>query len=502
VNAALDLLAGLVMEDGRRWGEVAYPWPWADAAAVLDPEPHAPRRFWDQRARGMSKTDDAAGDGLCTLVADAPPRSRSFAYAGDQDQARLILDSIAGFTERTPGLADLVEVGARTVTCRATGATLSVESSDSASAFDTRPYFTVVDEVAQWPDTSNFGRLWSAIVSATGKVAGSRLLVLSSAGSPSHPAFKRWTVAQESPHWRTSNVPGPSPWWSDADIEAAREQLLPAEFRRLILNEWAEADDSLATVDDVAACVGSFTVLEPRRGARYVMALDVGTRRDATALAVTHLEPSPTGRRVVVDRVMRWTGSRLHPVSLSDVETALLAVWRNYGRPKLIYDRMQAEQLTERLRHAGVRCDEFVFSSAGVNRLARSLFGALRDRAILLPADDELVAELSAVRLVETGPGLVRLDHKSGQHDDMAVVCAMCTASFMDRPTGGARILTADHLRVPSLRLTPSREAAAETGPPVVSERGERPLPPLQYRRRVGRFVVDDRRYQKPGTWR
>ena len=172
-------------------------------------------------------------------------------------------------------------------------------------------------------------------------------------------------------------------------------------------------------------------------GTSYVAALDVGTRRDSTVLAVGHAEPSPWGRRVVIDRVWRWTGTRSDPVSLTDVEVALLAAWRAYGRPKLVFDRMQAEQLTERLRAAGVRTEEFVFSTSGVDELARSLFASLRDRAVLLPDDEDLIAELSSVRLVETEPGLVRLDHRAGDHDDMAVTVAMVIASMLEKPESG-----------------------------------------------------------------
>jgi len=126
-------------------------------------------------------------------------------------------------------------------------------------------------------------------------------------------------------------------------------------------------------------------------------------------------------------------------VSLSDVETAILATWRAYHRPKLVFDPYQAAQLSERLQTAMVRTEEFTFSTAGVNRLARSLYGALRDRAIVLPDDDGLLTELASVRLVETGPGLVRLDHRAGGHDDQAVAVALVLVELTDLAQGGGR---------------------------------------------------------------
>lgn len=41
-------------------------------------------------------------------------------------------------------------------------------------------------------------------------------------------------------NWRT----GPSPWWASEGVDAAREALLPAQYRCLTECQWAEADDA------------------------------------------------------------------------------------------------------------------------------------------------------------------------------------------------------------------------------------------------------------------
>jgi hypothetical protein len=457
---AKNLLATLRLEDGRRWGDAAEPWQWDDAAAVLAPDPPESQRpsrwrrrqtagdyprwhYW-LRGRGMSKTTDAAAVLLALLVTLAPPRSRSYVYAADGQQAGLLLDALAGLAERS-GLLGRVEIRARSVIVKATGASLSIEASDAASAFGTRPWLVVVDEFAMWGETDNFRRLWSSIVSGLAKVPGSRLLVLSSAGSPGSLAHKQWVSAEKSPHWRTSCTPGPSPWWSAADIEATRADTMPAEWDRLILCKWVAGDEALVVAEDLTACTGSYRVREPEPGVRYCMGLDIGTRRDATVLVVGHTEATPAGRTVVIDRVQRWRGSRLSPVSLSDVEVAIVRTCQQYHRPKLVFDPFQAAQLTERLRTAGVRTEEFTFTTGSVNSLARSLFGALRDRAIVLPDDDELLDELASVRLVETGPGLVRLDHNRSGHDDQAVAIALVVLELTRLgPEGGRPVIFDD----------------------------------------------------------
>ena len=432
----LDLLAGLVMEDGRRWGQVAYPFQREDAAAVMAGG-DAPRRHFLLRGRGMSKTTDVAAITLALLLCEAPERSRSHMYAVDADQAALFADAFAGFVGRTPGLAGAVDVKARTVTVRGTGASLTIETSDGASAYGTRPWLTVVDELSMWPSTQNYRQLWGAIVSAVPKVPGSRLVVIGTAGPPSGLGAEVWESVQSAPSWRTARTPGPSPWWSEADVESTRADLTPADWRRLILCEWAEGDDSLTTPEDVEAAIrGGSAALEPRGGVQYVAALDVGTRRDLTALAVGHLERRAEGRVVVIDRVLYWRPSQGGRVDLSEVEAATLRLCRQY-RARLRFDRMQAEQLTSNLTRAGVQVREYVFSAQGANRLARAIHGALRDRSLSLPDDPEVRDEFLTTRLVETAPGVVKLSNPRGAHDDIVTAVGMVVADLTERPDVG-----------------------------------------------------------------
>jgi len=468
------LLSALVLEDGRTWGEVAEDWQRADALAVIAAalDPGEARRHNLLRGRGMSKTTDVAALVLALLLTRAPARSRSHVYAVDAEQAGIFGDTLAGLVARTPGLGGAVDVGVRTVTVKTTGATLTVESSDGASAFGTRPWLTVVDELGAWPSTTNARRLWSAIVSAVPKVPGSLLLVIGTAGSPTGLGAEVWAEAETSPHWRTSLRPGPSPWWTPEDVDALRADLTASEWRRLILCEWAEGDDALSTAEDVAACIRSGAgTLPPRHGVEYVAALDVGTRRDLTALVVGHTERRDAGRVVVVDRVLYWRPSRDERVDLSEVEAATLRVCREYGVRRLRFDRMQAEQLTANLARAGVRTDEYVFSASGVNRLARSLWGALRDHALDLPDDDETRSEFLSTRLVETGPSTLKIQNPPGAHDDIVTAVGMVVADLTERPDTGR-----GSLHIPGGRIT--RDAAAP-------HTGARPAPPRRLAARM-----------------
>lgn len=121
---------------------------------------------------------------------------------------------------------------------------------------------------------------------------------------------------------------------------------------------------------------------------------------------------------------------------LAEVEASVLRICREYGA-KLRFDRMQAEQLIANLQRQGVRCEEYVFSAAGANQIARRLWGALRDRALVLPDDAELREEFLTVRLVETGPATVKLSNPAGYHADIVTAVGMVAADLLGRPEVG-----------------------------------------------------------------
>jgi phage terminase large subunit-like protein len=432
-------MSALVLESGRRWGEVAVAFQREDAAAIFDAS--GARWHFETRPRGGSKSTDAAGVALVWLATEAPAGARGYIVAVDSDQAGLLVDAAAGLTDRTPALQSALNVQALKIAGRS-GASVEVLSADGASAFGLRPHLVVIEEFAQWPETRNSRRLWTAILSAMGKVPGSRLVILTSAGEPGHFAYKVLEEARRSDRWRTSEVPGPLPWVDPVELEAQRPLLRDSEFARLHLNQWTQSEDRLVSVEDLEAAAVLDGPQAPQAGVRYVVTLDVGLTKDACVVVVAHAEPLGeeygAPRRVIVDRLMRWQGSRLRPVKLGEVEQAIEQASSEYHGAPLHADPYQAVGLLQRLRSKGVRASEFTFSAQSVGRVANALHLALRNRLLLLPDDPDLLAELGRVRLREISPGAVRLDHDSGEHDDQAVAIAIAVAVLQGEPQSGA----------------------------------------------------------------
>ena len=139
-----------------------------------------------------------------------------------------------------------------------------------------------------------------------------------------------------------------------------------------------------------------------------------------------------TGIRVVLDRMEVWARTSQRPVQLTDVEEWVAEAAHSY-RATVRLDPWQAIGLMQRLRTRGVRCEEFAFSATSVGRLASTLHLLLRNHLLALPDDEELLDELAHVRLRETTPGVVRMDHDPDQHDDHAIALALASSKLVER---------------------------------------------------------------------
>jgi phage terminase large subunit-like protein len=435
-------------------------------------------------------------------LTSAPAGATSYVVAADADQAQHLLASVRSFILHQPLLRTRMKVEARRVVFladRERVSSLEVVPSDEASSYGARPWLLIADELAVWPETPNSRGVWAAMVSALPKVEGSRLVVLTSAGSPSHWAMGVLEQARRSPSWRVSETPGPLPWIDPEVLVVQRSLLTPSQYARLHENKWVAGEDRLTSPEQVRRCIGHRGTLPPRKGVRYYCGLDVGLVNDRTVLTVAHRERREGGDVVVVDRQTAWQGTRANPVDLSEVEAACYEASKTYGGGKLIFDPWQSVHLAQRLRARRVKTEAFTFSSASVGRLALTLYRLLRDGALDLPDDDELAAELSSVILKENQPGQYRIDTQGSGHDDRVISLALVAQKLAAEPHRGSHMFIAQG-EVPKVRLL-RRESSPNNEPPVpVVEPGQkRRIPPGQSIR-IGKFVVDRRYYHPPGS--
>ncbi len=410
-------------------------------------------------------TTDIAGMAIAWLIADAGPMSRGYVVASNSEQAAHVIDAAAAFRARTPELDGIITVENEKIIVE-NGSWIRVLSLSDSGAWGLREArFLIADEFCQWPETRAAKRVYEAIRSTVQKETGCRLCILSSSGEPPHwsratydEALREQRMALEQGRpamWRVSDMPGPVPWQDPDEIEQLRNELSPSAYDRLVLNIWSQDEDrAIAEEDFDIAAQKRFRVVhkvptglrgyglnlrDPVPGEKYLMTVDIGIYRDATAICIAHKEPldpaQPKGlQRVVVDHLERWSGSRKRPIQLQDVEDWIMAYSQRYNRCKVVCDPDQFIGNIQSLNRRGVRAVAFTFSSTSVGQIATALVQAFRNRQIWVPDYKGLRDELIRVRLRETAPGVTRLTHdKLKGHDDQAVVIALACHELLGK---------------------------------------------------------------------
>lgn len=441
-SAALDLMYALVLEDGDRWGAKAIDWQIKDLEAIFDKK--GPNKHFMTRPRGGSKTTDLGGVAVSWLKADAPVRSRGYVVASNSDQAAILIDAAAGLIARTPELDGALTVENERIINPETGAWVRVLSLSDSGAWGLRDaHILIADEFAQWPETRGAKRVYTAIRSTVQKVAGCRLVILTSAGEPSHWSYTEvFRFAKNDPKgWRVSEMPGPVPWQSKDELEALARELAPSAYERLVLNIWSEDEDRAISPEDYDAAampckvIGSgrevtLSLFEPVKEIKYTQFVDIGTRNDATVMVVAHKEPVDPGdrhgaHRLVIDQLTRWQGTKKAPVQLSKVEEYLVAQSARWNGASVVGDPNQFVGTLQNLNRRGVKAVEFVFGATSVGQVATALVQTFRNRLASIPDAPVLRDELLRVKLRESSPGVTRLDHDRSGHDDQAVTIGM-----------------------------------------------------------------------------
>jgi hypothetical protein len=412
----------LVMEDGRPFGDVMASFQRDFFRAVFATTAEglpAHRLVYDERRRGESKTEDCAAAALADLLT-GPPRHKSFAVAGDEDQASLILDSIIGFKARSPMLAELV-IQKSIVLNPETGSELRVMSSDAPTAYGIRPRRVFFDELSLQVNE----RLWTAMWTSVGKNPRSQMVAVSMAGWDfSSLGWRIRELAAKSPRYYFATREGSelAPWLSPEVMDEQRDSLHPADFARFWECRWTEPKGSWITREMYEAAETGHESFTAVPGAAYAIYVDLGLVHDATAIAVCHLEGDPGTGVVVLDRLVTMQGSHTFPVDLEAVEDLVAQLMTQYGCWRVVFEAPQsvasAQRLQKRLPQAHI---EARWPTAQVQaRLFGNLYHLFSARRVRLFPHEQLKKE--ALNLVtKTVAGLMKVVDSAAIHQDHVI---------------------------------------------------------------------------------
>jgi len=248
-----------VLEVDEPYGVVMQPFQQELFEAIFAVKPDGLPRYrllYDERRRGESKTEDIAAAALADLMT-GPDLHRSFAVAGDEDQARLVVDAIVGFKVRSPILED-IEIDRLVVRNRVTLSELRILSSDARTNYGIKPRRIFFDELSLQRDERQWTVMWSAIA----KKAHAQMVAVTMSGWDfTGLAWRIRELARESDAYFFASREGtePAPWLSAAQMEEQRLTLHPADYARF----WVCLGPSPRVRGSLARC--TTTLSEARR---------------------------------------------------------------------------------------------------------------------------------------------------------------------------------------------------------------------------------------------
>lgn len=476
----------LILPDGRRLGTAMESWQRESIFAPLDERQedgrYRYRLCYFELPRGHAKTTAIAGEAVTQLTLGGYDW-RGHVVAGDRDQARELFDAAVGFVRRNPVLDAAFTILRDRIVANHTGASLRVHSADAPTAHGLVVDWVAFDEFWNQPSRD----LWDAFYTAMVKRANWRAIVITTAGYDRETIC--WEVrelARQRPDFYAFVAPGQlASWISEEEIERQRATLPPHVFQRLHENKWVEGSGSFITPEELRVCVDDRLFPQARGWPRdsYFAGVDLGLKRDRTAVAIVHVAQDttqmfPTGA-VVLDDLMVWEGTRKKPVQIAEVEEWIAFAMERFNIRRIGVDPWQAQSTLQTYRGRWP-VEEFVFSPQNVARLSSNLYHIISTRRLRLYPDADLERELLQLEAVQTSYGW-RIDHRPGKHDDRAIALGIACLLANDhrvarRPT---RLSTA---RVG--RRTRNRSVARVRGGFLyVDEKGEAAWRPARERR-------------------
>ena len=306
-----------------------------------------------ERGRGHSKTTDLAVTCIWALVFATRP-IRGYCFAADQDQAGLLKAAMATIVRLNPWLGSVIDVQ-KDVAVNVgkghpgEGGKLSIEASDVASSYGILPDLIIADELVHWEGD---GSLWHSIISSAAKRSNCLLVVITNAGFVDSWQWAVREAARTDESWNFSRLDGPQASWLTEERLAEQRRMLPAvAYLRLWGNQWSSGGgDALTEADIRAAFDRDIKPLSSRvSGWLYVAGVDLGVKRDASAVVVLGVPGDGKAGRIRLVRSRRWKPVPGSKVDLMKVERYILDLDARFGLEFVAFDPWQAELLGQRL---------------------------------------------------------------------------------------------------------------------------------------------------------
>ena len=403
----------------REWLQTICP----SLLALLANKPPPIPRAWLEGTKGSGKDLLVA---MCVLFLLAFSRRKLEIEIGaaDRDQARELHKQALDLMRLNGWLTQRIDSHLHNLICRQTGSECRVLSCDTAGgAHGSRPNVVIVNEIGHIPDSRR--EFPETLLDNLSKDPNGLGLVLTNAGDRTRWQWNWRQIALDRERWHHFAYTEPAPWITPDELSEAEQRMSKSRFERLYHGTWSCGADAL-DLDSVQECVSDEPFPWGQGGWGFVAGLDLGIRHDHTAITIIAYRTD--SQRLWLAHVQSWkpTGPD-REVDLVQVESTIMRLHRRY-KFELIYDPYSAALLVQRLRRQGVKVAEMAFVGVNLNRMASDLLQTFRNRAILIPDDPALLADLHGLSIEERSFGykLVAERTVAGGHGDRAISMSIC----------------------------------------------------------------------------
>jgi hypothetical protein len=209
--------------------------------------------------------------------------------------------------------------------------------------------------------------------------------------------------------------------------EQARD---PENYKREYEAEFTEAISSFLPVDSIDACVVQDRgELPPNREKHhYCAAVDAAYKGDKFTLCVAHLDR--VNRKVAVDVLAGWQGSKQVPLRLAEVMPQIHAICQKYGIYRVLGDQFGAEPLKDAFTRHHLAYEERTFTNQSKADIYATLRTRIMDGTIELLDHRDSLRELRGLELENLPGGGIRIGHARHvrSHDDYADAMALAVS--------------------------------------------------------------------------
>jgi phage FluMu gp28-like protein len=232
-----------------------------------------------------------------------------------------------------------------------------------------------------------------------------------------------------------------------------------ARHNRLHRGMWVRNEGNALPIEDIKEAVTlagppSLSVGSTSSHNRYAdrrpsfSGLDLSTKRDRSAFVV--LQADQSTQRVELAHVRSWKPGPAG-IDLQAVRQHVIEMAKQFRCP-VYFDPHQAHLLAADLRSEGIECVEVPFTGPNCNEMASVILQTFRERRIDLWRDEQLIADLGRLCIVEKSFGykLEASHDPNAGHADSAMALAIALpramhaaveeAVYVDRVAGSALI--------------------------------------------------------------